>query len=75
MKKLFLLIIPISLLCGCQSIKSIEVDEKSVHKAQYIDIITYCDKKYGIEYLIYLEGHRGGISVRLDEDGNVIHCK
>jgi uncharacterized protein YceK len=75
MKKLLLLIIPILLLCGCQSIKGTEVDEKSDYKGEAIDIITYCDKKYGIEYLIYLEGHRGGISVRLDEDGNVIHCK
>ena len=61
MKKLILLIIPILLLCGC--------DEKNN------DIVTYCDKKYGVEYIRDLGYQRGGITVRLDENGNVIHCE
>ena len=75
MKKLILLIIPILLLCGCKNIKDINVDEEYNYEAQYADIMTYCDKKYGVEYIIFVEGNRAGISVRLDENENVIHCK
>lgn len=65
MKKIILLIIPILLLCGCSG----EVDNGS---SSYW---TYCDKKYGVEYIRYGMGYQGGITVRLDENGNVIHCK
>lgn len=66
MKKIILLIISILLLCGC---KEKGVDEK------YSDLQTYCDKKYGVEYIRDIDMYRGGITVRLDENGNVIHCK
>jgi hypothetical protein len=62
MKKLIILIIPILLLCGCS------IDESASYW-------TYCDKKYGVEYIRYGMGYQGGITVRLDENGNVIHCK
>ena len=77
MKKLILLVIPLLFLCGCapKNLKDIEVNEDRNFKAQFMDIITYCDKKYGIEYLIFTAEYKGGISVRLDENGNVIHCK
>lgn len=65
MKKLIILIIPILLLCGCSE----EVDGKN---SPYW---TYCDKEYGVEYIRYGQGYKGGITVRLDENGNVIHCK
>lgn len=65
MKKIILLIIPILLLCGCSE----EVDNGD---SPYW---TYCDKKYGVEYIRYGMGYQGGITVRLDENGNVIHCK
>lgn len=65
MKKLIILIIPILLLCGCSE----KVDDKS---SPYW---TYCDKEYGVEYIQYGMGYQGGITVRLDENGNVIHCK
>ncbi len=61
MKKIIILIIGILLLCGC---------EKDTY-----DFETYCDKKYGIEYIIDNGVYRGGITLRLDENGNVIHCK
>lgn len=65
MKKIILLIIPILLLCGCNE----NVDEKgSIFK-------TYCDKKYGVEYIREPHVYGGGITVRLDENGNVIHYK
>ena len=60
MKKI-LLIIPILLLTGCGSKNS--------------ELVTYCDKKYGVEYIRDAGIYRGGITVRLDENGNVIHCK
>lgn len=65
MKKLIILIIPILLLCGCSG----KVDDKG---SSYW---TYCDKEYGVEYIRYGMGYQGGITVRLDENGNVIHCK
>jgi hypothetical protein len=67
-KKIILLIIPILLLCGCDAAYG-EVDEKKG------PLITFCDKKYGVEYIRELHVYGGGITVRLDENGNVIHCK
>lgn len=69
MKKIILLIIPILLLCGCDEVGIDEVDEKDSR------FVTYCDKKYGVEYIRELNVYGGGITVRLDENGNVIHCK
>lgn len=69
MKKIILLIIPILLLCGCDEEAYDEVDGKNG------PLITYCDKKYGVEYIRELHVYGGGITVRLDENGNVIHCK
>ena len=66
MKKIILLIIPILLLCGC--------DEAGID-GKYSSLITYCDEKYGVEYIRELNVYGGGITVRLDENGNVIHCK
>ena len=66
MKKLFLLIIPILLLTGCES-KDVDGENSG--------LVTYCDKKYGIEYIRDIGIYRGGMTVRLDENGNVIHCK
>ena len=60
-KKIIILIIGILLLCGC---------EKDTEHLK-----AYCDKKYGIEYLRDNGVYRGGITVRLDKNGNVIHCK
>lgn len=66
MKKIILLIISILLLTGCGSK---DVDGKNS------DLVTYCDKKYGVEYIRDVGVYRGGITVRLDENSNVIHCK
>ena len=59
-KKIIILIIGVLLLCGCDKSSNLE---------------TYCDKKYGIEYIRDNGIYRGGITVRLDKNGNVIHCK
>lgn len=69
MKKIILLIIPILLLCGCDEEPYDEVDGKDSY------LTTYCDKEYGVEYIRDSGLRRGGITVRLDENGNVIHCK
>ena len=66
MNKLILLIISILLICGC--------DNKRVN-GKYSNLETYCDKEYGIEYIRDNGVYRGGITVRLDSNGNIIHCK
>lgn len=60
MKKIILLIIPL-LLCGCNGENN--------------PIVTYCDEKYGVEYIREPNIYGGGITIRLDENGNVIHCE
>lgn len=60
MKKIIILVIGILLLCGCDKSTTLE---------------TYCDEEYGIEYIRDNRTYRGGITVRLDKSGNVIHCK
>lgn len=66
MKKLILLIMSILLLCGC--------DNKRVN-GKFSELETYCDEEYGVEYIRIIGTYKGGITVRLDENGNVIHCK
>ena len=66
MKKIILLIISVLILTGCVNN---EIDgEDSPLK-------TYCDKEYGIEYIRDKGYNHGGITVRLDSNGQVIHCK
>ena len=62
MKKIILLIM--LLLTGCSN-ETIYVDDEK--------IITFCDEKYGIEYILFRGYH--GITIRLDEKGDVIHCE
>ena len=72
-KNIVLLILIMLVISGCKDIKDVKIDENK----SYIttgSLITFCDKKYGVEYIIYSSGHRGGITVRLDEEGNVIPC-
>lgn len=73
-KKTIILLIPFLLLCGCKKIKDIEVNENN-NTYSDIEIFTYCDKKYGIEYLLISGSYQGGITIRLDKNGNPIHCK
>lgn len=72
-KNIILLILIMFVVSGCDDIKDVEVEENGTYTSS-ISMITYCDKKYGVEYIFFSEGHRGGITVRLDENGNVIHC-
>lgn len=66
MKKIILILFACLIIVGCK-------------KEQYIDesenLSVYCDKEYGVEYIRDNGYNRGGITVRLDENGNVIHCK
>ncbi len=66
--KIIIPIIVILLLCGCNN----EVDEQAKIDSNYW---VYCDKKYGIEYIQYGLGYHGGLTVRLNENGEVIHCE
>lgn len=67
MKNIIIMLTIILLLCGCSKDKNID--------ANHPELQTYCDEKYGVEYIRDLGLYRGGITVRLDENGNVIHCK
>lgn len=62
-------IIAIILLCGCSDNKEVKISD------DYDYLITFCDKQYGVEYIRDVGVYRGGITVRLDENGNVIHCE
>ena len=64
MKKILLVLLLILLLYGCE--------QKAIGHG---DLVTYCDKEYGVEYVRDNGAYRGGITVRLDENGNVIHCE
>ena len=66
-KKIIILILFVLLLCGCSKEKRIDKDNSGGY-------YTYCDKNYGVEYIQFFGGNRAGMSVRLDENGNVIHC-
>lgn len=72
-KIIIILLISCLLLCSCKNLKNIEVDENADYNSQ-LSMMTYCDKKYGVEYIIFIDSYKGGITVRLDSDGNVIHC-
>lgn len=62
MRKIALLVIAL-LLTGCTNKISFD-DEK---------MTSYCDEKYGVEY-IKINGLYG-MSIRLDKNGDVIHCE
>jgi len=70
MKKIIILIIMILLLCGCENDKELKIDNGNDSCFQ-----TMCDEQYGVEYIRDTCVYMGGITVRFDENGNVIHCK
>ena len=72
-KNIILLILIMLIVSGCDDINDVEVEENGAYTSN-IRMITYCDKKYDVEYIFFDEGNRGGITVRLDKNGNVIHC-
>ena len=61
--KIIILTTLLVMLCGC---------EPDVNSEK--NLITYCDKEYGIEYIRDIGVYRGGITIRLNEKGEVIHC-
>lgn len=68
MKKMFVLII-IIFITGC----GINLESEKINDKESC-LKTMCDKEYGVEYIKDRCTYHGGISVRLDENGNVIHC-
>lgn len=69
MKKILFIILVTILLCGCENSKEVKNEE-----FKFGEFYTYCDDEYGVEYIHYIDGYRGGITVRLDQNGNIIHC-
>lgn len=65
MKKIILIVTIMILLCGCC--------EQPKVNGKRSGLITYCDEEYGVEYIRDIGVYSGGITVRLDENGNVIH--
>ena len=69
--KMIVLILMTFMLCGCKS--NVNVIDKT--ERPYSTYFTYCDKEYGVEYIQFRSGYEGGLSVRLDENGNPIRCE
>lgn len=65
MKKLILISVLSIFLFGCS--RSSVRYENEIH--------TYCDAKYGVEYIGIPDRGSLGVSVRLDENGDVVHCE
>lgn len=68
MKKILFIFVLAILLCGCEQEYGMVNNENSC-------VVTYCDIEYGVEYLRDTCAYQGGLAVRLDENGNVIHCE
>ena len=69
MRKTIILILPILLLTGCRA----NLDgREDAEDDSCLEI--YCDKKYNVEYIRDVCWRHGGITVRLDNKGNIIKC-
>ena len=66
MKKIILILFACLIISGCTNREYIKGSNQ---------LSIYCDEEYGVEYIQDDKYNRGGITVRLDENGNVIHCK
>lgn len=67
MKKLFVLALPILLVGSCASVES---DSRPViNEDEEADVRTYTDPDTGVQYLLYDTYKGGGITVRVDVDG------
>lgn len=63
-------IVILAILCmflvGCES------DLKSIEKNTYSEVMVYIDPETGVNYLVYKEGYKGGITVRYNADGSIM---
>lgn len=69
MKKIVLVSVLILLLTGCANYTNGKIDKNNSC------LKTFCDEEYGVEYIRDYCIQQGGITIRLDEEGNVIHCE
>lgn len=72
MKKILFIFVLAILLCGCE-LQTNDLDGQVDDDNSCM--VTYCDAEYGIEYLRDTCIYKGGLAVRLDKNGNVIHCE
>lgn len=70
MKKI-LLLIPILFIVGCSS-----NEDKQFYLVRKVEsnLKIWCDTKTGIEYLMFINIYRAGLTVYLDENGNPARC-
>ena len=60
------------MLTGCE-VKTTQEEPiifKTLYKQNGMEII--CDTESGVHYIVYKSGYKGGITPRLDADGNVV---
>lgn len=67
MKKIIILAMCVLLLTGCG------YDNEKIDGGDCLE--SYCDTEYDVEYIRDVCVYRGGITIRLDNNGNIIRCK
>lgn len=75
MKRIIILaIITTILLVGCAATNADTDAETPIFKTLYRDgdYHIICDTESGVHYIVYKSGYKGGITPRLDADGNVV---
>ena len=75
MKKLIILAMTIALLfTGCGGTNAETNTDTRTFKTLYSEwrYSIICDAETGVEYIVYKGGYAGGITPRLDADGNVV---
>lgn len=69
MKKIIslILVIAIMLLVGC--VETTEARTKTYYMQDYGECYIYVDKETGVNYIVFNDYNKGGITVRLNADG------
>lgn len=64
MKKILIALLSVLLLTGCSEI------ENRITETDNPAVSIYVDRETGVNYYIYTVGYRGGMTIRVNEDGS-----